>query len=116
MLKITKTNTRTDVCNVAQTNTNITEHSVTGKVQLAGDSIWGYTGPSTVDVTGVQVIETVYTDDNTTSTLVNVTHNTTWDIYTDSAFENAISNLLGYAVCFTEQGMQDDNYASLETA
>ena len=40
MLKITKTNTRTDVCNVAQTNTNITEHSVTGKVQLAGDSIW----------------------------------------------------------------------------
>ena len=114
MLKITKTNTRTDVCNVAQTNTNITEHSVTGKVQLAGDSIWGYTGPSTVDVTGVQVIETVYTDDNTTSTLVNVTHNTTWDIYTDSAFENAISKLLGYAVCFTEQGMQDDNYASLE--
>ena len=93
MLKITKTNTRTDVCNVAQTNTNITEHSVTGKVQLAGDSIWGYTGPSTVDVTGVQVIETVYTDDNTTSTLVNVTHNTTWDIYTDSAFENEISKL-----------------------
>ena len=114
MLKITKTNTRTDVCNVAQTNTNITEHSVTGKVQLAGDSIWGYTGPSTVDVTGVQVIETVYTDDNTTSTLVNVTHNTTWDIYTDSAFENAISKLLGFAVSFTEQGMQDDNYASLE--
>ena len=114
MLKVTKTNTRTDVCNVAQTNTNITEHSVTGKVQLAGDSIWGYTGPSTVDVTGVQVIETVYTDDNTTSTLVNVTHNTTWDIYTDSAFENAISKLLGFAVSFTEQGMQDDNYASLE--
>ena len=114
MLKITKTNTRTDVCNVAQTNTNITEHSVTGKVQLAGDSIWGYTGPSTVDVTGVQVIETVYTDDNTTSTLVNVTHNTTWDIYTDSAFENAISKLVGFAVQFTEQGMQDDNYASLE--
>ena len=114
MLKITKTNTRTDVCNVAQTNTNITEHSVTGKVQLAGDSIWGYTGPSTVDVTGVQVIETVYTDDNTTSTLVNVTHNTTWDIYTDSAFENAISSVLGFSVQFTEQGMQDNNYASLE--
>ena len=114
MLTITKTNTRTDVCNVAQTNTKITEHSVTGSVQLAGDSIWGYTGPSTVDVSAIQVVETVYTDDNTTSTLVNVTHNTTWDIYTDSAFENAISKVLGFAVSFTEQGMQDNNYASLE--
>ena len=116
MLTITKTNTRTENCNVAETNTKFTEHSVTGSVQLAGDSIWGYTGPSTVDVTGVQVVETTYTDDNTKSTLVNVTHNTTWDIYTDSAFENAISNLLGFAVQFTEQCMQDDNYASLETA
>ena len=117
MLKITKTNTRTDVCNVAQTNTNITEHSVTGKVQLAGDSIWGYTGPSTVEVTGVQVVETTYADEPAeTYTLVNVTHNATWDIYTDSAFENAISKLLGYAVCFTEQGMQENNYASLEAA
>ena len=92
----------------------ITEHSVTGSVQLAGDSIWGYTGPSTVDVSAIQVIESVYADDNTTSTLVNVTHNTTWDIYTDSAFENAISKVLGFAVSFTEQGMQDNNYASLE--
>ena len=115
MLTITKTNTRTDVCNVAETNTKITEHSVTGSVQLAGDSIWGYTGPSTVDVTGVQVIETTYADEPAqTYTTVNVTHNTTWDIYTDSAFENAISKLLGFAVSFTEQGMQDDNYASLE--
>ena len=117
MLNITKTNTRTETCNVAESTTNITEHSVTGSVQLAGDSIWGYTGPSTVDVTGVQVIETTYAHEPAeTYTLVNVTHNTTWDIYTDSAFENAISKLLGYAVCFTEQGMQENNYASLETA
>ena len=115
MLKITKTNTRTDVCNVAQTNTNITEHSVTGKVQLAGDSIWGYAGPNTVKVDSITVIESVYADEPAdTYTLVNVAHNTTWDIYTDSAFENAISKVLGFAVSFTEQGMQDNNYASLE--
>ena len=114
MLKITNTNKKTIADNVIETTTNITEHSVTGSVQLAGDSIWGYTGPSTVDVSAIQVVETVYTDDNTTSTLVNVTHNTTWDIYTDSAFENAISKVLGFAVSFTEQGMQENNYASLE--
>ena len=113
MLKITNTNTRTE--SVADLTNKITEHSVTGTVQLAGDSIWGYTGPSTVDVTGVQVVETRYADEPAeVYTSVNVTHNTTWDIYTDSAFENAISNLLGFAVQFTEQGMQDDNYASLE--
>ena len=113
MLKITNTNTRTE--SVADLTNKITEHSVTGTVQLAGDSIWGYTGPSTVEVTGVQVIETTYADEPAdTYTLVNVTHNTTWDIYTDSAFENAISKLVGFAVQFTEQGMQDDNYASLE--
>ena len=113
MLKITNTNTRTE--SVADLTNKITEHSVTGTVQLAGDSIWGYKGPSTVEVTGVQVIETTYADEPAdTYTLVNVTHNTTWDIYTDSAFENAISSVLGFAVSFTEQGMQDDNLASLE--
>ena len=112
MLKITKTKTKKQ--SYADVQDTITEHSVTGSVQLAGDSIWGYTGPSTVDVSAIQVVKTTYADDNTTSTLVNVTHNTTWDIYTDSAFENAISKVLGFAVSFTEQGMQDNNYASLE--
>ena len=115
MLKITNTNKKTIADNVIETTTNITEHSVTGSVQLAGDSIWGYTGPSTVEVTGVQVVETRYADEPAeVYTSVNVTHNTTWDIYTDSGFAEAISKLLGFAVQFTEQGMQDDNYASLE--
>ena len=113
MLKITKTNTRTE--SVADLTNKITEYSVAGSVQLAGDSIWGYTGPNTVDVSAIQVVESTYADEPAeTYTSVNVTHNTTWDIYTDSAFENAISKLLGFAVSFTEQGMQDDNYASLE--
>ncbi len=113
MLKITKTNTRIESCNVAETNTKFTDYSVTGTVQLAGDSIWDYAGADTVAVTGVTVIETHYADGET-STMVNATHNTTWDIYTDSAFEKAISKLVGFAVTFTEQGMQDDGYASLE--
>ena len=114
MLKITKTNTKKQ--SYADVQDTITEHSVTGSVQLAGDSIWGYTGPSTVDVSAIQVIESTYADEPAdTYTLVNVTHNTTWDIYTDSAFANAISSVLGFAVQFTEQGMQDDGYASLET-
>ena len=115
MLNITKTSKRTEKCNVSKRTDSITTYSTTGSVQLAGDSIWGYAGPNTVKVDSITVIESVYADEPAdTYTLVNVTHNTTWDIYTDSAFENAISKLLGFAVTFTEQGMQDDNYASLE--
>ena len=46
--------------------------------------------------------------------MIDVAHDTTWDIYTDSGFESAISKVLGYDVTFTEQGMQQDNYASME--
>ena len=117
MLNITKTSKRTEKCNVSKRTDSITTYSTTGTVQLAGDSIWGYAGPNTVKVDSITVIESVYADEPAdTYTLVNVAHNTTWDIYTDSAFENAISKLLGYAVCFTEQGMQENNYASLESA
>jgi hypothetical protein len=79
-------------------------------VQLAGDSIWGYAGPSTVTVTDIDV----YVDEDLGYTSIEVEHNTTWDIYTDSGFEQAISEQLGYAVQFTEQGMQADGVASLE--
>ena len=79
-------------------------------VQLAGDSIWGYTGPQTVTVTDISV----YTDEDNGYTSIEVEHNTTWDIYTDSGFEAAISEKLGYDVQFTEQGMQADGTASLE--
>jgi hypothetical protein len=78
-------------------------------VQLAGDSIWGYEGPQTVTVTDVSV----YTDEDDYKS-ISVEHDTTWDIYTDSGFEAAISAALGFDVTFTEQGMQDDGYASME--
>jgi len=79
-------------------------------VTLAGDSIWGYKGPQTVTVTDISV----YTDEDDGYTSISVEHNTTWDIYTDSGFESAISEQLGYDVQFTEQGMQENGVASME--
>jgi len=37
-----------------------------------------------------------------------------WRLYTDTGFEATVSELLGCDVTFTEQGMQDDGYASME--
>ena len=37
-----------------------------------------------------------------------------WRMYTDSGFEECVSELLGYSVSFTEQGMQENGYASME--
>ena len=79
-------------------------------VTLAGDSIWGYTGPQTVTVSDISV----YKDEDYGYTSIEVEHDTTWDIYTDSGFEAAISKALGYEVSFTEQGMQQDGLASME--
>lgn len=76
---------------------------------LAGDSIWGYAGPSTVTVSSIDVYE-----DEDGYKSISVEHDTTWDIYTDTGFEQAISEQLGYAVMFTEQGMQEDGVASME--
>ena len=105
MLKITNKTVKT-----VDAETTHTEYTVEGTVQLAGDSIWGYSGSDTVAVESINVFD--YVDGGKD---VNVAHNTTWEIYTDSGFENAISKLLGYDVIFTEQGMQDDEYASMET-
>ena len=79
-------------------------------VTLAGDSIWDYAGPKTVTISDISV----YEDDDYTS--ISVEHDTTWNIYTDTGFESAVSRLLGYDVQFTEQGMQEDGCASLEPA
>lgn len=77
-------------------------------VTTAGDGLWDCEAGRVVRVTQIDVFE-----DNGYKA-VNVTHDTDWDIYTDSAFETAISAALGYAVSFTEQGMQEENYASME--
>lgn len=92
-----------------------TDYAVTGSVKLAMDSIWDYEGPDLVNVDSIQIIETLYEEDGDTSVMVNVSHDTTWNIYTDGGFERAISESLGFEVTFTEQGMQCDSLASMET-
>ena len=79
------------------------------KVQLAGDSIWDYDGPTTVTVSDIEV-----EGDADDYRLVSVTHDTDWRIYTDTGFEKAISAAVGFDVDWTEQGMQDNGRATLE--
>jgi hypothetical protein len=94
-----------------------THYTLNERVVLAGDSIWDCT-LTEVTVTDICVTEfedfksiNVYYDvDGVEGTEVE----DSWRMYTDSGFEEAISTLLGYDVCFTEQGMQDDGMASME--
>jgi hypothetical protein len=113
MLTITKKHTNEDVNTQLGETNYYTTYETAGTVKLAGDSIWGYEGADEVAVHSIQIIETVYADGDA-HTMVNVEHNTTWDIYTDTGFEAAISSIVGEDVTFTEQGMQDDGYASME--
>ena len=81
-------------------------------VTTAGDGLWGCEAGRKINVTGISIIHNAY--DEEIYTMVNVIHDSTWDIYTDSGFENAISEVVGFKVSFTEQGMQEDEYASME--
>ena len=98
------------------TNTN---YDCNVEVQLAGDSIWDCE-LETVTVTSIHISETFWDDTSTIHIAVcyNVNgddeYEDSWRLYTDSGFEAAISALLGTDVMFTEQGMQDDGYASME--
>ena len=92
----------------------VTRHTVEGKATLDGTSIWEYdydTNGYEVTVTSITVI-----DEEEGYRQVNVEHDAGWEIYTDRGVEASISAVLGFDVAFTEQGMQDDNYASMELA
>ena len=91
--------------------------------QLAGDGLWGAEADRTVTLTGFDVRR--YTAEDVAEcgdwcvegdiAHVTVTHDSTWDVYTDSAFVQAARDFTGIAdLDFTEQGMQDDGYASME--
>jgi hypothetical protein len=92
------------------------------EVQLAGDSIWDCEIEA-VTVTSIHIHER-FDEDGDSSIHIAVCYDVdgvdgsevegSWRIYTDNGFSNAISALLGTAVDFTEQGMQDDGYASME--
>lgn len=93
-------------------DTVVTSFDVEGSVTLAGGSLWGDTAGRVVNVTSISIVQERY--DEGFYTTVDVAHDSTWDIYTDSSFERAVSEALGFDVAFTEQGMQEDCVASLE--
>ena len=103
-------------------DTTNTEYKCNVKVQLAGDSIWDCE-LETVTVKSIHISETDWGDGDT-SIHIAVCYDVdgvdgsevegSWRMYTDSGFTDAISALLGTDVSFTEQGMQDDGYASME--
>ena len=105
-------------------DTTNTEYKCNVEVQLAGDSIWDCE-LETVTVKSIHISETDYGDGSgDTSIHIAVCYDVdgvdgsevegSWRMYTDSGFTEAISTLLGTQVFFTEQGMQDDGYASME--
>jgi hypothetical protein len=103
-------------------DTTNTRYTCNVKVELAGDSIWDCE-IERVTVTDITVSVTDWGNDDI-SMHVGVCYTVdgisgeevegSWRIYTDSGFEEAVSDLLGFEVTFTEQGMQDDGYASME--
>ena len=114
--KLTFAHTDTDTDSVSTT------YDCNVEVQLAGDSIWDCEIEA-VTVTSIHIHETFY-EDGDSSIHIAVCYDVdgvsgeevegSWRMYTDSGFANAISELLGTQVFFTEQGMQDDGYASME--
>ena len=111
--KLTFAHTDTDEDSVSTT------YDCNVEVQLAGDSIWDCEIEA-VTVTSIHIHETFWEDTSTVHITVCYTvdgdaeYEDSWRLYTDSGFSDAISALLGTDVCFTEQGMQDDGYASME--
>ena len=110
MLKITnKTVERDD-----DEGMTYTSYDVEGSAVLAGDSIWEYDYAKHGDTVRVTHIGVTEYDDEDYGKSIYVTHEAGWRIYTDTGFEQAISEVLGFDVRFTEHGMQDDELASME--
>ena len=111
----------TFVSKEVEDDTTNTEYKCNVEVQLAGDSMWDCE-LETVTITSIHIAETDYGDSVSTHIAVCYDVNGvdgsevegSWRMYTDSGFEEAVSTLLGTTVFFTEQGMQDDGYASME--
>ena len=93
------------------------------EVPLAGDSIWDKDGsnPKSVKVSQIEVENPFEPggfldgDEDDGYRKISVTHDGPWTIYTDSGFAKAISKMVKMNVDFTEQGMQKDGLADMET-
>ena len=83
-------------------------------VTTAGDGYWGCEAGRKVRVSTIDLISQAYWKG--VDLQVRVGHDSDWDIYSDTGFVKAISEAVGFKVCFTEQGMQEDELASMEAA
>jgi hypothetical protein len=91
------------------------------EIVLAGDSIWDC-DIERVQLKTICVTEGVDGGDYDGYITINACYEVdgdaeyegSWRMYTDSGFEECVSELLGFSVSFTEQGMQEDGMASLE--
>jgi hypothetical protein len=90
---------------------------------LNGDGLWGAEAGRKVTLSGFTVSymnADTYDkcnegDDNAVIGHVTVDHDSTWDVYTDTGFQEAAANYTNImGLDFTEQGMQNDNQASME--
>ena len=97
------------------------------RASVAGDSIWdcALTDADDVRINTICVTEGVAGGDYDSYRSVNVYYTVngfddgealegTWRLYTDTGFAATVSELLGEEIYFTEQGMQEDGYASME--
>jgi len=113
---VTVSNKLTLVSKEQYEDTLSTDYKCNVKVKLAGDSIWDCK-VKTVTITGICITETQWEDGEDVTTHIAVTHTGgegSWRLYTDTEFEATVSALLLTDVSYTEQGMQDDGYASME--
>ena len=90
---------------------------------LKGDGFWGAEAGRKVTLTGFNIDYYLDNDYNQVSKdhpeavigHVTVEHDSTWDVYTDSAFSEAAAAYTSIeGLNFTEQGMQNDFKASME--
>jgi hypothetical protein len=82
------------------------------KIELAGDSIWDEGGNPDV----VTISDYAFDKDEEGDINITVEHDGPWTVYTDTGFEKAVSNMIGHDVEFSEQGLQRDGKAHLESA
>jgi hypothetical protein len=81
-----------------------------------GDGIWGCPSGVVINVKKIVITQDAYEDEGITYDIeyIDVYHNASWEIYTDTALPKLISDYLGKKVDFTEQGMQANKRASME--
>ena len=101
MLKITHTDRYVDYAGTDDEE-SVVEHTVVGNVKLADGKV-------------IEVYSVVTRTNTDGYMYVGVQHDAVdYKLYRNKEFPVHISNLIGTEVDFTEEGMQDDEYASLE--